>query len=358
MKLVLDIEKKIFDLRNKESDELKDAFDKTKLFGIEKYSNSKQVLLKKKQEDLKESEKTRKWIANGGGSGTLDPAIMGGLSAGITGSNVVGVATAYQTEQKNMTAKNQQVAGLMVMSSAIDHKTEEIDKLATELYNFEHDHSDCYIDNSYISEITFDNWKCTLRESGNLTVTGIATLRNDISLLQHDGVIDGSIKISCFVNNKVIAEGYYSAPGFNCFDLSKAGFGSSKGDTISISALCVFKEEIKDIDIDEVSIVVTPIYMWVIKNKGTKNKNKTKKSSTETDEPVQSLKSSRQKSNRYFVKLSNSVKTLHTKNCPVYKNSNSKESFTGFSSIKEVAEFEKENSIMIHRCQRCMYNKK
>lgn len=73
--------------------------------------------------------------------------------------------------------------------------------------------------------LKFDNVKCTVLQSGNIEVSGNVRINKELKILDADAILDGSLKVVVYdSNDKEVAHGYYSAPGFDETDLEKIGF--------------------------------------------------------------------------------------------------------------------------------------
>lgn len=73
--------------------------------------------------------------------------------------------------------------------------------------------------------LKFSDVKCTVLESGNIEVSGNVTLNKELKILEAEAILDGSLKVIVYdQDDKEVAHGYYSAPGFDETDLAKIGF--------------------------------------------------------------------------------------------------------------------------------------
>ena len=72
--------------------------------------------------------------------------------------------------------------------------------------------------------LKFADVKCTVLESGNIEVSGKVTINKELKILDSEAILDGSLKVIVYnQDDKEVAHGYYSAPGFDETDLDKIG---------------------------------------------------------------------------------------------------------------------------------------
>ena len=109
--------------------------------------------------------------------------------------------------------------------------------------------------------LKFADVKCTVLESGNIEVSGKVTINKELKILDSEAILDGSLKVIVYnQDDKEVAHGYYSAPGFDETDLDKIGFDKVE----SFNVLCK-ADDYEEIDLDgEYYCEIQANRLWVI----------------------------------------------------------------------------------------------
>lgn len=109
--------------------------------------------------------------------------------------------------------------------------------------------------------LKFADVKCTVLESGNIEVSGKVTVNKELKILDSEAILDGSLKVIVYnQDDKEVAHGYYSAPGFDETDLDKIGFDKVE----SFNVLCK-ADDYEEIDLDgEYYCEIQANRLWVI----------------------------------------------------------------------------------------------
>lgn len=107
-----------------------------------------------------------------------------------------------------------------------------------------------------------NNWKFTIRKSGNIEVCGSVTVKQPVEICNSKAALDGSLKISVYKDDICIGFGYYCAPGFDETNLSKVGFTSSS--KLFINTVCIVNSGSCVTNTEGLYCKVEPVNMWKI----------------------------------------------------------------------------------------------
>ena len=221
-------------------------------------------------------------------------AIQGGIANAIAGP-AAGLATAMDVQRRNAEAKleaerdrqkrAQQLSSLQSDLSSVRSKVYEgsgdiykdkresekaIDCLKEQLDNI----NDRLLDDSDTEKkfrlLRFNEFNCTVRETGNIEVTGECILLENVNIATSKGFLDGSVKLTVTdKNNTAVAIGYYTKTGSvsgneQTFNLDEWTFGHSIYSKTKITALCETLPGKTISNTDGLTVTVEPIHMWVI----------------------------------------------------------------------------------------------
>lgn len=192
-----------------------------------------------------------------------DSAILGGLASGIAGP-AAGIMTAAKTEVDNAQRK-----AAVEKSNAL-HK-----KYAQDASAFENAYSSQagsynytingiykkMIDGSY-KEKYLDYLKCSVKDIKRLDkdILELSVHIEQIKSVSINGIkfiIDGSIELEIYDDNKKIGNSIINAPGYDNTDLSEVGFNHQK----EYTAIGLIN---KETDISNLSFKFKPYHIWII----------------------------------------------------------------------------------------------
>ena len=240
-------------------------FEKSKnialLKGREKYTAKLINNYNKKVEHLQWSSNFRR-EANSLGK-QRDWAVAGGMAEGIAGS-AAGVAVALDVQKKNnqsmeLASAARGVSQRLAQGAAVIEQ--ELDVIRNQLETLERKICDESNVQEKFSYLSFKEMECYITEGGNIRVTGQIMVKNDIRLFEEKAKLDGSLNV--LVKNKageVIAEGYYSPPGFGVIDMNDVGFENH----LRIYSVCIVSDYSKKINVEECLVEIRPVNMWII----------------------------------------------------------------------------------------------
>ena len=252
---------------DKEKDEFAKEYKKAQIHGKEKYLSEYREKIININNSITYYEQS---IQNGQKAQTYyvrekDPTISAAWYSAVAG-DAVGLSQAQKTREKNQREQEnaayirktgyeiEQYARAKI-STLWDLKweTEEIiERIDRKLI----DESDIQKAFSYLS---LSNWSCELLETGNINVKGSVKVEPP-SLLNNPAVVDGSLNIDVMdPQGRIIATGFYNAPGFNETNLSKVGFDSRR----KIQTVCITSGK-KLTNIANCSVQVKPVHLWII----------------------------------------------------------------------------------------------
>lgn len=245
---------------------------KSKLIGKDKY-------LYKLMEECKSYETRIKIMQDSGKiaesmittkAQTSDWAIAGGMASGLAGS-AAGVATALEIQRKNEQAEltaariREQGKELLALSkssavkTAIQDMIRNLDCLEKEIKDVTNKLLDDYDIEELFKKLRVSVSKNSVLCDKFMEIVIEHDVESGIKIAGADAVLDGSVLIEVYENEKVIGKGYYCATGFGEIDFSKVGFSA----THEGKAICKAKRGAFDSS-KKYEFKITPIALWMI----------------------------------------------------------------------------------------------
>lgn len=225
-------------------------------------------------------------------------AIHGGIANAIAGP-AAGLATAMDVQRRNAEAKAEAALDRQRRAKELASLQSDISSLRSSVYegsgsvykdmreaqkcidNLENqlvELNDKLIDDSDTEKkfelLNFSNFKGSVRETGNIDVTGESTLTQDIFVATVKGWLDGSVKLTVLdKSNTPVAIGYFNVEyspnvldrNFK-FNENSDTFGMTKNTQRTISALCAPIDGKSVSNTDGLTVMVEPVYMWIIED--------------------------------------------------------------------------------------------
>ena len=206
-----------------------------------------------------------------------DWAIWGGMANGIAGP-AAGIATAMDIQRKNIEAEK----NIQYVRESGKNLYNEAKKVQRDLPKaLENEElmkkylEDRLFDDRYPEEkmnyLKISNVEYFITEGRNFNIKAKYKCNKDITLIDSEAILDGSLKIEVYdIDNCLVATGYYVAPGIEKFDLNykgNDGFDLNSSGFMKngeINSICI-SDNYKEVDEDiEYRIEVKPYHLWII----------------------------------------------------------------------------------------------
>lgn len=261
---------KIKTLRIRDKELYEKALEKSKIVGKEKYIQKleKDIELGKKALKLCDSNEKLALANMNAIAKKSDWAIWGGIANGIAGS-AAGVATAIDIQRQNEKEKintlklreqgKQQYNNILQIKRdlprILDEEQKAIDIIKEKLY------SDKDINNIF-NNICIKDIKYEIKKNKNFIVE-IDIDTKKVKLIDSFVNVDGTLSIKILdENEKIVATGLYSAPGFDVWDFGEVGFNTVD----KIKTICITPDELINeiIDTVEYKCIIEPVSLWLI----------------------------------------------------------------------------------------------
>ena len=108
---------------------------------------------------------------------------------------------------------------------------------------------------------TFENIRYEITEANNIKFICNVKVKPNLLLLGEHAILDGTLKIILSdTDGNLIGETYYSAPGFDEWDLNKVGFGVEK----EIQSICLVDNKSALNNINLIKNEIVPLNLWLI----------------------------------------------------------------------------------------------
>lgn len=99
-----------------------------------------------------------------------------------------------------------------------------------------------------------------ITECGNVELKMMTSVTEPVDLLGRQAVLDGSLEVLAKLDDKVVGNGFYVAPGYGETNLSRVGFGQKR----SVQVLLRCQEALSSDCLSSVRFVVRPLNIWSI----------------------------------------------------------------------------------------------
>lgn len=258
----------------------RDAINSKLLSEQETFDNAKEQVdeMEKKGSELNKLEQdTMQMNARAYVQNIMDSSRYAGSVAGIVAEH-----EAEKSKQRNERLFNAAISAINEQRSKVYEGYSDLKKTMNDsqkcINNLEHqldELNDKLIDDSDTEKkfelLNFSNFKCSVRKTGNIDVTGESTLTQDIFVATVKGWLDGSVKLTVLdESNTPVAVGYFSGRYFpyssdGHFKINGA-FGMTKHTRKSISALCAPIDGKSVSNTDGLTVMVEPVHMWIIED--------------------------------------------------------------------------------------------
>lgn len=246
-----------------------DAFAKSKITGKDKYIKNlrAQCNVLEKQINLEKSLNDYNGLMTTYSSPKHDSALLGGIASGIAGP-AAGVAAALNAENNNrnnamhdanireMAASNYEQMHSMISNHRQELFMEQlhVEEVENKLID------DTNLKDKFLN-LTFENVHYEITEGNNLTFICNVKVKPDLLLLGKPAILDGTLKIKLLdTNGNLVGETYYSAPGFDEWDMTKVGFEIEK----EIRSICLINNKSILDNLDLIQSEILPLNLWLI----------------------------------------------------------------------------------------------